>query len=64
MELTTNTLAKNIYLTCSDSTGFFNDNFFDLLPGIPRMIMVKTQLQQAEFERSLNMISLVDSYRK
>jgi len=64
MELTTNTLAKNIYLTCSDSTGFFNDNFFDLIPGIPRIIHVNSQQQQAEFEQSLKMTSLVDSYRK
>jgi beta-mannosidase len=64
LELTTNTLAKNVYLTCSDSTGFFNDNFFDLIPGIPRIIHVNSQQQQAEFEQSLKMTSLVDSYRK
>ena len=64
IELTTNTLAKNVYLTCSDNNGFFDDNYFDLIPGIPRTITVKTQLQQEEFERSLKIMSLVDSYRK
>jgi beta-mannosidase len=64
IELTTNTLAKNIYLTCSDSNGFFNDNYFDLIPGIPKTVTVKTQLQQVEFERSLNIMSLVDSFKE
>ena len=62
IELATNTLAKNVYLTCSDTNGFFQDNYFDILPGIPRIIPVTTQLQQDEFERSLKIVSLVDSY--
>ena len=64
IELTANTLAKSVYLTCSDKKGFFNDNYFDLLPGIPRTITVKTQLSPDEFKRSLTIISLVDSYSK
>jgi beta-mannosidase len=64
LELTANTLAKSVYLTCNDNTGFFQDNYFDLIPGIPRTITVKTQLQQTEFIRSLKIISLVDSYSK
>jgi beta-mannosidase len=62
VELTTNTLAKNIHLTCSDPESFFNDNYFDLIPGIPKTVTVKTQIQQDEFERSLYIISLADSY--
>ena len=62
--LTTNTLAKNVYLTCSNANGFFSDNYFDLIPGIPKTITVKTQLQQDEFNRSLNIVSLVDSYKE
>jgi len=64
MELTTNTLAKNVYITCSDSIGFFGDNYFDLLPGIPRTITVKTKLQDDEFVQSLKIMSLIDSYSK
>ena len=62
IELIANTLAKNVYLTCSDRNGFFEENFFDLLPGIPRTIKIRTRLQQEEFERSLIITSLVDSY--
>jgi hypothetical protein len=36
IELTTNTLAKNIYLTCHDTNGFFNDNYFTMIPKIPK----------------------------
>jgi beta-mannosidase len=64
LELTSNTLAKSVYLSCSDNTGFFQDNYFDLIPGIPRTIAVKTQLQRDELKRSLKIISLVDSYSK
>jgi Beta-galactosidase/beta-glucuronidase len=62
IELTANTLTKNVYLTSSDTNGFYSDNYFDLIPRIPKTITVKTQLQQDEFERSLKIISLVDSY--
>ena len=62
IELTANTLVKNVYLTCDDNKGFFQDNYFDLIPGIPRTITVKTYLPQDEFERSLKIMSLVDSY--
>jgi beta-mannosidase len=64
IELSANTLAKNVYLICSDNTGLFNDNYFDIIPGIPRTIKIRTQLQQKEFEQSLKIISLADSYSK
>ncbi len=64
IELTANTLAKNVYLTCSDTNGFFDDNYFDLISGIPKIVTVTTQLQQDEFERSLKIISLADSYNE
>jgi beta-mannosidase len=64
LELTTNSLAKSVYLTCSDKKGFFQENYFDLIPGIPRTVTITTDLQQEGFERSLKIISLVDSYSK
>lgn len=39
LELKTNTLAKNVYLKANDT--FFEENYFDLVPGIPKII--KTQ---------------------
>lgn len=38
IEVTTNTLAKNVYLH-SDG-GFFNTNYFDLIPGVPKIIKI------------------------
>ena len=64
IELIANTLAKNVCLACSDNKGFFDENYFDLLPEIPRTIKIRTQIQQEEFERSLKIMSLVDSYSK
>jgi beta-mannosidase len=62
VDMTTNTLAKNVYLACGDDNGFFDDNYFDVLPGITHTINVKTQLPIDEFKRSLKIISLVDSF--
>jgi beta-mannosidase len=39
IELKTNTLAKNVYLQANDA--LFEENYFDLIPGIPKII--KTQ---------------------
>lgn len=36
IELKTNTLAKNVYLQAKDT--FFEENYFDLIPGIPKII--------------------------
>lgn len=36
IELKTNTLAKNVYLEAKDT--FFEENYFDLIPGIPKII--------------------------
>ena len=36
IELKTNTLAKNVYLQAKNT--FFEENYFDLLPGIPKII--------------------------
>jgi beta-mannosidase len=40
LEVTTNTLAKNV---CLQSEGhFFKENYFDLVPGIPKIIKTDT----------------------
>jgi beta-mannosidase len=38
IEVTTNTLAKNVYLHSED--GFFSTNYFDLIPGVPKIIKI------------------------
>jgi beta-mannosidase len=63
VELTTNTLAKNVYLTCSDQEAGYTDNFFDLIPGYTKTIAISTTLARKDFERSLKIISLINSYQ-
>jgi beta-mannosidase len=52
IELKTNTLVKNLYLQSNDS--FFKENFFDLLPGISKII--KTDKPSV----NIKMVSLFD----
>lgn len=42
--LTTDKLAKNLYLSLGDQDGFFSDNYFDLIPGQPVKIGLETTI--------------------
>ncbi len=46
IELKTNTLAKNVYLQAKDA--FFEENYFDLLPGIPKIIKTEKPTQETK----------------
>jgi beta-mannosidase len=46
IELKTNTLAKNVYLQANDA--FFEENYFDLLPGIPKIIKTEKPTQETK----------------
>ncbi|MFH0989526.1 MAG: glycoside hydrolase family 2 protein [bacterium] len=63
IELAASTLAKSVMLACGDDACFFSDNYFDLVPGIQKTITVTTTMKQDEFEKSLKIISLIDSYQ-
>jgi beta-mannosidase len=53
IELKTNTLAKNVYLQAKDT--FFEENYFDLLPGIPKIIKTEKPTQE------IKVLSLFDT---
>jgi len=55
--LTTNKLAKNVFLS-TDQDGFFSDNYFDLIPGEPKSLKFKTSTKIQDFEKRLEIISL------
>jgi beta-mannosidase len=59
--LTTDRLAKNIYLS-SENEGSFSDNFFDLLPGESRTITFTTNDLNTSLESSLKILTLADTY--
>jgi beta-mannosidase len=59
--LTTDRLAKNIYLS-SENEGSFSDNFFDLLPGESRTITFTTNDLNTSLESSLKILTIADTY--
>ncbi len=59
--VSTDKLAKNIYLT-TEAEGFFSDNYFDLLPGETRTVTFKPEGEVDSESLQFNIISLVDSY--
>ncbi|MGA2823866.1 MAG: glycoside hydrolase family 2 protein [Bacteroidales bacterium] len=59
--LSSNQLAKNVYLT-SGQKGSFSDNFFDLLPGETRSVTFSTKDKSSGFEDNLKIMTLADIY--
>jgi beta-mannosidase len=62
IELSTQSLAKNIMLSCGDDDGFFSDNYFDLPAGARHVVHYKTALDDTAVRQQLVTFSLVDSY--
>ena len=63
IELKTDKLAKNVFLS-TNSTHNFSDNYFDMLPNSKKKIGIKKDPSNSlkSFSDSLKVISLVDSY--
>jgi len=50
ISLTTDKLAKNLYMTIGDEEGFFSDNYFDLLPGQAIKVKLETKLTKEKLQ--------------
>jgi beta-mannosidase len=61
LTVATNVLTKNVFLT-SGLKGTFSENFFDLLPGETRYVMFYPAENPINFESSLKITTLVDTY--
>jgi len=61
--LNTNTLAKDVYINFEGEEGFFEDNYFDLLPGETKTIAYKLK-NYITPKSKLKVISLIDSYQE
>lgn len=59
--LNSDVLTKDLYLNFEGVEGFFNDNYFDLLPGATRKITFSTKNKTNKLPK-LSLMSLVDSY--
>ena len=62
IKLSSNLLAKNVYLRYEGAEGFFSDNYFDLLPNEPVEVLFRTTTDATNFKAQLQIFSLVDSY--
>ncbi len=60
-ELTTDKLAKNVYLSFDDAEGFFSDNYFDLLPGTTKLVTFSNQ-ESLDANDEIKIKSLVDTF--
>ena len=54
--------ARGVCLGLNDAEGFFSDNYFDLMPGQPVSVEVRTDLTPGEFVRLLTIKTLRDAY--
>jgi beta-mannosidase len=59
IELTANKFAKNVFLSLDESY-FFSDNYFDLLPGVPKTVELKTGNEIVDIESKLNVSFLIN----
>ena len=62
LSLSTDKLARNVFLGVEGVEGFFSDNFFDLLPGRPVTVYFRTNHKNVCLTGKLKIISLIDSY--
>ena len=57
-----NVFARGVFLSIDGIDNFFSDNYFDLLPGEPVTIHVKSSLNKENFDKQLHIISIRDAY--
>jgi beta-mannosidase len=62
VSLTSNTLAKDVWLSLDGLPGVFSDNYFDLLPGKTKTVEFRTSRDIIDFQKRLNVKSLFDTY--
>lgn len=60
--LSTDKLAKNVYLQIGDDDGFFSDNYFDLLPNEKVNIHLKTDISEERLNEVLTIRTLNDAF--
>lgn len=63
IKLTTDKVAKAVYLS-GFTDGFFVDNYFDLIPGMPSEVEYRAEKKMSleEFRGKLNVRSLIDAF--
>lgn len=60
IELTSDQLAKNLYLTVAGIEGQFSDNYFDLLPNVTKVVKLETDQKISDIKDKLQMKTIYD----
>jgi beta-mannosidase len=55
-------LARSAYVTFGDAKVDVSDNYFNLLPGVPQTITLKSDASLEDLTKSLHVISLTDAF--
>jgi beta-mannosidase len=63
IELSCETLAKNVFLSIDEDKGFFTDNYFDLLPGEKVRVHFAADRKVENLSKKLKSISLIDTFK-
>ena len=58
--LKTDRFARAVYLSLDGIDNFFEDNYFDMMPGKDKVVKVRTRLSQTDFSQQLKFRSLID----
>ena len=62
IEITSNTLAKDVFLSVPGSEGDFSDNYFDLLPGEKKIVTLTSPSVIKDIRTQIQIKSLFDTY--
>lgn len=60
--LSSDKFARGVFMSIDGIDNFFENNYFDLMPGQSETVRVRTTLPQPEFEAQLKIVSLPDTY--
>ncbi len=60
--VSTDKLAKNLYMSYDEAEGWFSDNYFDLLPGESKTIVFETKEDINDLQKQLLVRTVQDTY--
>lgn len=60
--LSSDRLAKNVYLSLDEVEGFFSDNFLDIKPGEEVTVNFSGNISASDFDKKVKIIQLADTY--
>jgi len=64
IELSPDKLAKNVFLSVKGDDGFFQDNFFDMIPGETKVVKYFSGDKNIDLSKTLVIQTLVDTFCK